>query len=411
LDPNQPSRNDALSLGPRFGFVYKLDEKGDFVMRGGFGIGFQGLDKQSFTTRAASPRLPSARTWTRAEAARLGLKYPMYRDDLTELIIAESKTAGAPLIGARFNPNFSPPYAMNYTLGFQRALNSSTSVDLAYVGTRGVKFTMNRDYNQPDRVTGIRPNRNDIDGIYTDDSQQTNYNSLQVGIKQRMTRGLQFNSNYTWGKAMGYGGGDIGQGFNGDTYGGIEDFQNVKIERGVNAGDIEHSFVTSAVYQLPTVFASSPVAKHLLGGWGLSGIFRANSGEPINITQTGGRPDLLNWDGAVNTQCCSFGNLQYLNTAAFQLVPVSSASSRTIRRGNLGNAALRGPGTWNIDLSLNRDFRISEGKRVQLRADLTNVLNHTQYNRIQTNMSAVGFGAANATRPPRKVQVQLRVAF
>jgi hypothetical protein len=210
---------------------------------------------------------------------------------------------------------------------------------------------------------------------------------------------------------MGYGGGDIGQGFNGDTYGGIEDFHNVKIERGANAGDIEHSFVTSALYNVPTVFANSPVARQVLGGWGISGIFRVNSGEPINITQTGGRPDLINWEGAINTQCCSFGNLQYLNAAAFQQVPVSQASSRTIRRGHLGNAALRGPGMWNIDLSLNREFRITESKRVELRSEFTNALNHTQYNRVQTSMSAVGFGQVNATRPSRKVQVQLRVAF
>jgi hypothetical protein len=259
-------------------------------------------------------------------------------------------------------------------------------------------------------VTGIRPNPNDIDGIYTDDSQQTNYNSLQTGLKQRMSHGLMFNANYTWGKAMGYGGGDIGQGFNGDTYGGIEDFNNVKIERGVNAGDIEHSFVTSFVYDIPAPWTNTTV-KHLLGGWGLSSIFRINSGEPINITQTGGRPDLIDWDNAINKECCSYGNMQYLNAAAFRLVPVSTASSRTVRRGNLGNAALRGPGMWNIDMSLNRDFRLGEGKRAELRADLTNALNHTQYNRIQTNMNTVGFGQVNATRPQRKVQVQLRLAF
>jgi hypothetical protein len=191
----------------------------------------------------------------------------MYRDDLTEQIIRETAAAGAPLIGARFNPNFSPPYAMNYTLGFQRAITNTSSAEIAYVGTRGVKFTLNRNYNEPDRVTGIRPNPNDINGIYTDDSQQTNYNSLQLSFKQRMTNGLQFNSNYTWGKGMGYGGGDVGQGFNGDTYGGIEDFDGIDVARGANAGDIEHSFVTSAVYDVPTPLANVRAARYLFGGY------------------------------------------------------------------------------------------------------------------------------------------------
>ena len=66
---------------------------------------------------------------------------------------------------------------------------------------------------------------------------------------------------------------------------------------------------------------------------------------------------------------------------------------------------------WNVDLSVNRDFRLAEGKRIELRSELTNALNHTQYNRIQTSMSTVGFGQVNATRPSRKVQVQLRLAF
>src|SRR5207237_2814801 len=140
------------------------------------------------------------------------------------------------------------------------------------VGTRGVKFTMNRPYNTPDRVTAIRPNPNDINGTYIDPSQQTDYNSLQASLKQRMTHGLLFTANYTFGKALGYTGGDVGQGFNGDTYGGIEDFDGVKIERAPNAGDMTHNFSMNWVYQIPTPFATSAVSRNLLVGWQVSAI-------------------------------------------------------------------------------------------------------------------------------------------
>jgi hypothetical protein len=301
---------------------------------------------------------------------------------------------------------------MNYTLGLQRAVTSTTAVDLAFVGTRGVKFTLNRPYNTPDRITAIRPNPNDINGTYIDPSQQTNYNSLQTSLKQRLSKGLLFNVNYTWGKALGYTGGDIGQGFNGDTYGGIEDFWAVKIERGPNAGDITHNFSANWVYEVPTFFATSNAAKHILGGWQVSGIWRSQTGQPIQITQTGGRPDLVDINNAINTQCCSYGNIQWLNPAAFQLVPVVQASGRTARRGEMNVAALRGPGLWNLDLSIGKNVSLTENRKLELKADLSNALNHTEYfSSLGTNLSGVGFGRLTAARSPRTIQVQARIAF
>jgi hypothetical protein len=411
-DPKNPFPNDNLSLAPRFGFAYTLDQKGDFVVRGGFGVGFQGYDEQTFTTNiAVSPFIPSSRNFTRNEAASFGLKYPVYRDDLTALILAQTGTT--PIIGTRFSTSFHPPYAMNYTLGIQRAITAATAVDIAFVGTRGVKFTLNRPYNTPDRITGIRPNPNDINGTYIDPSQQTNYNSLQASLKQRMTSGLLFNANYTWGKALGYTGGDVGQGFNGDTYGGIEDFWAVKIERGPNAGDVTHNFSSNWVYELPTPFANSAAAKQILGGWQVAGIWRAQTGQPIQVTQTGGRPDLLNIEGAINEECCGYGKIQYLNPAAFKAVTVMTATSgRTERRGNMNVSALRGPGLWNVDLSLTKSINLSEQRKLELKSDIGNVFNHTEYySAIQTNFSSPGFGRFTATRPARTVQVQARIAF
>jgi len=110
-------------------------------------------------------------TWTRAEIVARGLKWPnVYNEDLAKL--AEIEGGGQPQIGARFDPNSKPPYAMNYTLGIQRALTKMLVLETAFVGSRGVKFNMARTYNQPDRITGIRPNPNDISGTYTDNSQQ-----------------------------------------------------------------------------------------------------------------------------------------------------------------------------------------------------------------------------------------------
>ncbi len=410
-DPLKPFNSDSISLGPRFGFAYTADSQGDFVVRGGFGVNFQGFDLQSYETQVTRPNTPRSRTFSRAESAALGLKWPFYNGDIADRVQADAMANPQLASATRDNPNTKPPYAMNYTLGIQRALTSSLVLETAFVGTRGVKFNMTRTANQLDRITGLRPNQNDIQVNYIDNSQQTNFNSWQTSLRQRMTYGLLFNAHYTWGKALSYTGGDTGHGSYGDTRGGIEDFDNVKIERSLSTGDVAHSLVLDWVYQAPTPFPNSAVARHLLGGWQFSGIWRAQTGVPIGVTQTGGRPDIVDIEGAVNPNCCSFGNLQYLNRAAFQLVPISTPSTRTVRRGHAGPAPFRGPGSSNVDISLGKSFSLGERRRLELKTDMTNVFNHTQYTDISTNLANVEFGQAIGTKAARIIQVQLRFAF
>jgi len=410
-DPSKGAHNpDPMSLGPRFGFAYTADDRGDFVVRGGFGVNFQGYEMASpLTSTARTADLPASRTFTRAEAGARGIKWPNYTEDVAKIILAE--TAGKPQVSNRWNPNLKPPYAYNYTLGIQRALTSSMVLETAFVGTRGVKFNLNRTYNRIDRVTAIRPNPTDIQGSYLDNSQQTNYNSWQTSLKQRFNDGLLFNIHYTWGKAMAYTGGDIAPGYMGDSTGSIEDFLNVKIERNPSTGDVTHNVVIDWVYQIPTLFRNSAVGRTILGGWQLSGIWKGATGVPIGVTQTGGRPDIVDFKNAVNKECCSFGNLQYLNPAAFQQVPINRGSNLTIRRGYSSFAPLRGPGIINVDVSLGKSFALAEKKDIELKADILNLLNQTQYTTISTNMDALTFGRAVDVRSPRVIQLQLRLTF
>ena len=404
---DNPFHSDNLSLAPRLGLAYTLDDKGDFVMRGGFGINFQGYDVQTFEDRLGrSPRIPNAASVSRLEAAQLGWKYPIYQEDM--LIHYDSLSTIS--VGALVDPNFKPAYAMNYTLGFQKALTSTMVLETAYVGTRGVKFPMNRTYNQVDRLTGVRPNPNMGQGVYIDNSQETVYHSWQSSLRQRFSHGVLFNLNYTWAKALSYTGGGTALVAGGDTSGTVEDFFDIKIERSLSVGDVAHSFSTDVLYQLPTPFKSSVLARHVLGGWQVAGIIRASTGEPLMVTQTGGRPDLVDIAGAINNQCCSFGNLQYLNRAAFVEQRVVTASGRTPRRGYQSSSPLRTPGYSNLDVSLGKSFSL-EKARFELKADIQNALNQTQYKNVATNLSSSNFGQVTATNGARIIQVQLRLAF
>ena len=408
-DPRRPVEPDNLNIAPRFGFAYTADGQGNFVVRGGIGINFSGIDAGNFENRISrKPELPERVPFSRAESAALGLKFPVYNEDMVPLVLAQNRP---PQPTNRYNPKSESPYAMNYTLGIQRELTPTLVLETAYVGTRGIKFYMFRTFNKVNRVTGIRPNPNDIQGSYIDNSQQTNYNSWQTSLKQRFTRRLAFNVHYTWGKALSYTGGDTGPGYQGDAKDTVEDFNEIKIERTLSSGDTNHSVSVDWVYQAPTPFAKSPVARHVLGGWQISGIWRARTGLPLTVSQTGGRPDIIDLEHAVNTKCCSFGNLQYLNPAAFALVAVPTASGQTIRRGYANYYPVTSPGIWNLDWSLAKGFSLNEGTKLELRGDMVNALNHTQYTGIATNMNGLAFGQATGTASARVVQLQLRLAF
>jgi hypothetical protein len=116
---------------------------------------------------------------------------------------------------------------------------------------------------------------------------------------------------------------------------------------------------------------------------------------------------------ALNGECCGAGSLQYLNPAAFRLVPINTLSGAAIRPGTIGHNALRGPGYVVLDMSIGKDVSLP-GTRANLsvRADILNALNRTNYGGVRTNLSVGNFGQVFSTAgTPRKVQFQARLSF
>ncbi len=155
-DGSNPVENDAgINLGPRIGFAYTLDEPGNNVLRGGFGMMFQPTDAQGFEAGVqTSTIVPRRRDFSRAEAAALGLKWPVYNEDMIALF--QRIASGSPEVTVLMDPHIQGPYAMVYTLGLQRALNPYIVFEAAYLGTVGKKYPLPRQYNAVDRTTGLR---------------------------------------------------------------------------------------------------------------------------------------------------------------------------------------------------------------------------------------------------------------
>jgi len=130
---------------------------------------------------------------------------------------------------------------------------------------------------------------------------------------------------------------------------------------------------------------------------------RAHTGQLIMITQpssrSASRPDLINFRNAINPDYPT--TLQYLNPAAFARVPISPVSGATLHAGSYGNNALRGPGLYNLVFSIAKNFSVTEGSRLQLRADMFNALNHTNYTGSSTNILSRNFGQITGTAGAR----------
>ncbi|HMF77430.1 MAG TPA: hypothetical protein VK604_17360 [Bryobacteraceae bacterium] len=103
--------------------------------------------------------------------------------------------------------------------------------------------------------------------------------------------------------------------------------------------------------------------------------------------------------------------MQYLNPAAFTRVPIVAASGATIRPGNVGNGAVRGPGRWDLNFSLGKNFSLNEKIRLQFRADMFNSFNHTNLSGITTTVTSGTFGRATSTLGARVIQLNARLSF
>src|SRR5262249_9568182 len=137
-----------------------------------------------------------------------------------------------------------------------------------------------------------------------------------------------------------------------------------------------------------------------------------NTGLPQTATQSSSRPgDRTDYVGGEVILPDYRKTLQYLNAAAFQLIPRAQASGAPIRPGNAGRCSVREPGLWNLDLSVSKYVPIHERVRMQFRADMFNALNHTNLTGLITNRNDAFFGQLLSTRGARIIQGGASLSF
>jgi hypothetical protein len=402
---------DRNNFSPRIGFAYTADAAGKTILRGGFGMFHSPLPVFGATIDIVQNAAdePFRSQFSLADVQRLGdlLRYPVVNDNVLPAVKGASGLGGGTVI----DPGLRNPFSYQWLFGVQRQLGSDLVLESSYVATRGVNTMMARQWNQPDRETGLRPNPNLTAFRYRDSADSTNFHSWQTALRKRFSHGLSANLNYTWGRVMSYTGqADLLLPVS------VQDINNISADYGPADLDVRHRLVLDFLYELPFArlagAGSGSLARLLLRGWQINGILTTQSGSPLNLTQptalAGSRPDYVGGPVYLDN---SRETLSYVNRAAFVSVPDNPVSRVPQRPGNLGRNALYGPGWSQLDATLAKSLEFSETLRLQLRVEMFNAFNQTNFSGIQGNINQGNFGRFTSTRGARVIQIGGRFTF
>jgi hypothetical protein len=318
-------------------------------------------------------------------------------------------------------------------LSVQRQLPFTVGLTVAYAGSRGIDLIGERDANPtipagipnaagtaciagtPNNFTsftfgsatacwiGNEPRINPAWGYVRFNTTNNNsfYNSLQVTVQKQMSRGLQFQSSYTYSRII-----DTTQGIvPADSSGDLDptDALNQRTDRGRAAFDATHNWRFNTLYQLPRM-ASGPLG-FVVNGWSVGGIVSLQNGYPFTVFLTRNRSLSKNNDNGadraslvpgiayhditrgvsrgcgVGTSAISSGTpvgdpARWYDPCAFTIRPAGFL-------GNSGRNVLDGPGLINLDFSASKQFPLSfwgEGRRLEFRGEMFNIFNHPNFN-------------------------------
>jgi len=398
----EADRNNFL---PRVGLVWGIDRASRTVVRTGFGVTLAPPDLRNFASMVyISPEIPFRFRFTGSDLTALGLKYPVSNQDLLEVMRTKDVPRGYNI----YEPKNRNAYAVHWTLDLQRQLTGTLAIQTGYVGNKGLKILMPLLNNFPDRITGARPFPEALDSEYDVSADFSWYHAWQTSIRKRLSYGLTFNINYTWGKAMAIGTGDFWPGNNTR----VQDMENWRRDKGPANFDVTHRFTADWIYELPfgRWGTGSGTVRHVLGGWQLSGTLVAETGGVLDVVQSSNRPssrpDYIGGNAYVKGE-----RFRFLNAAAFALVPTSKASGQTVRPGNVGKNAFRGPGMWVVSLGLAKSFSWSERYRLQIRAEGLNAFNHVNLGAPVADLTRATFGQILGVGDPRSIQLRARLSF
>jgi hypothetical protein len=412
--PDGLVQNDWALFGPRLGFAYDLTGAGKTVLRGGFGVMYERI--QGNDVYNAGPNIPFSSSVTFNNVALSNPNLSL----LTGQIVTAPITA-ASIVGLAYT-DYKNPSSDQYSLGIQQQLSGSSVLSVEYVGNIDRHQNDYRQINLPPDnpsllaalATGSLQYNQFVEypGYHSiaisEDAENANYNSLQVSLRSQLRNDLMLQLAYTYSKAM-----DPATGYAGDgdlSY--VSDPYNRHYDYGPSGLDRTQVAVINFVYDLPFFKNSSNLfAKNILGGWELSAVGTMETGLPLWVTLGGtyGSNGIANATNRPNV----VAPLSYPDTIAQWFSTSTFAPPAPGFFGDLGKNAVRGPGRDNWNISLFKNWTLSEARNssFQLRFESFNTFNHTQFNNVSSAFSASNFGQVTTVWDPRVFQFGAKLYF
>jgi hypothetical protein len=424
-----PTRNN---FAPRVGIAWDPFKKGTTSVRAGYGVYY---DQLSFSFY---------------ETGLVGTNPPFQAQATLNPVTLDNPLAGNPVVSlsvptvAGIDQNFKTPYVQSWSLDFQHSFGSKTVVTAGYFGSKGTHLTGLVDLNnlppgfaltQTCRTNSVTPatfGPCQTAGQFTSTAQElilnqirpfrglgpvrtlqsrfnSNYHSLQISAQRRFSRSNQINLAYTWARNLTDSQNEFATAPQ-DTYNLPREYARANLDR-------RHVLSVNYIYELPFHESQKNAIGKLLGGWQISGITYYQTGlgftattantDPsglgiLSATPSGYRPDVIcnpNQGGAGTFA-------QWFNTACFATPTVST------RGGNESRNVITGPPTTRFDATLAKSIRFSESKSLQLRWEVFNIFNHTNFTTLALAFSTPAtFGTVTAVRDPRTMQLGAKLIF
>jgi hypothetical protein len=277
-------------------------------------------------------------------------------------------------------------YIQSWNLAFEHKFPLDLVVSTAYVGSQTTRSFADLELNAagPGGGNSGRPFAplfgRTGSTLQWDGWLSANYHALQVALNRTFTKGLFLKGAYTYSKAINWADDD---GWTGLTFNHPSVLNRNRAQAGFN---IPHMLQLGIVAELPFGKNGDGLAKQLIKGWQLNGIWSAIQGRPFNVTASG-----ASLDAPGNTQTADqvgpITKLGGVGPGQPFYDPASFSPVTDVRFGNTGRNLLRGPGLANLDLSLFRKFPLTERLNLEFRAEAFNFTNTPHFNNPSADAS------------------------
>lgn len=417
-----PSKNN---WAPRVGFAWDVLGDGSTSLRGGYGIGYErNFGNVTFNVIQNPPNYAVV-SLTSGSA----VTYPIFTDVAGPL--AGTGTKILPSVNLRaVQNNINTAYTEFWSFALDRQLMKNSVLSVEYVGSRGVHLYSIADMNQQGfggifLGTGNRLNAQYNEINYRGSNAFSNYNGLNIKLvgNNLFNKGLYLNAAYTWSHSTDNLSSTFTDGYASNYMLGYTNGFFPQLDKGNSDFDTRNRFVLSGTWTLPwgNNFTNQ-AAKTILGGWQVSTIFVAHSGNPYTIF------DCTNviyatcprWiPGATTVRQGNQGTLVGPNLYNFLPLAQDPSTGLPVGTGNsLSNPVCTGlvglgcsfslagpqpaarnaypsPGYWNgFNFVFAKNFKLTERFQLQFRGELYNAFNHSNLYILPTNLDVSGGLAA-----------------